>query len=298
MHLTDLPRTLLRRLAGERQYQLARIPVVRPIYNALRRWQHYYRYGVQSTFMFHNVELEVNSMCNRTCRHCPNSSAKRPLGYMRESLFKKIIDELAEMDFDGTVSYHFYGEPLLDRRLPDFVEYTSRTVPHSKPGIYSNGDFLTLEIFRQYLRRGLAWFCVTQHDNLMPPNLAQIMEEATQEERQHIHIRFVNSFTLCNRSGLIDILGVPTQPLEVPCDWPLGTVVVTMEGNVVPCCNDYFESEVVGNLKTQSLRAIWCGERFQRFHRALSRGDRTVSNLCAKCDSTPDGNALHRIVPL
>src|SRR5438045_3190781 len=140
MHLTDLLRTVLKHLAGDRQHQLARVPGVQSIYNSLRRRQHHYRYGVKSTFMFHNVELEVNSMCNRTCWYCPNSSAKRPLGYMDEPLFRKIIDELGEMDFDGTVSYHFYGEPLLDSRLPGLIEYTSRRVPHCRPGIYSNGD--------------------------------------------------------------------------------------------------------------------------------------------------------------
>jgi radical SAM protein with 4Fe4S-binding SPASM domain len=297
MHLTDLPRTVLKHLAGDRQYQLARVPMVRPIYNSLRRWQHYWRYGVNSTFMFHNVELEVNSMCNRTCWYCPNSLAKRPLGYMEESLFRKIIDELREMDFDGTVSYHFYGEPLLDSRLPKLVEYTSRTVPHCRPGIYSNGDFLTLEIFRQYIRCGLAWFCITQHDNHMPPNLLRIMEKATDEERRYIDVRFVDSIRLCNRSGLIKILGAPEKPLRVPCDWPLGSIVVTMDGNVVPCCNDYFETEVVGNVRTDSLRQVWCGESFERFRRALSRGDRTGSKLCSKCDSIPDDKAVTRIVP-
>src|SRR5260370_21108200 len=102
--------------------------------------------------MFRNVELEINSMCNRKCCYCPNVSAQRPVGYMKESLFRKIIADLTEMDFDGNVSYHFYGEPLLDKRLPRLLEYTARNVPKCSPVIYSNVDFLTLAFLLQHIQ--------------------------------------------------------------------------------------------------------------------------------------------------
>src|SRR5262249_31418766 len=91
---SDLRRTLLNHLAGDLYYQLAGTNGIRQAYNALRRWHHYLRYGVKSTSMFYNVELEVNSMCNRRCSYCPNVSSTRPPGHMEESLFIKIIDEL------------------------------------------------------------------------------------------------------------------------------------------------------------------------------------------------------------
>src|SRR5438477_594766 len=100
------------------------------VHNQLRLWKHQRRYGIKSAFMFHAVELEVNSMCNRKCGYCPNVSAKRPLGYMDDEIFKKLIGELGTMDFDGRISYHFYGEPLLDKRLPGFIEYTKQHVPN------------------------------------------------------------------------------------------------------------------------------------------------------------------------
>src|SRR5262245_22586687 len=121
---------------------------VRRVHNALRRRNHRRRYGVDSAFMFKAVELELNSMCNRKCTYCPNVSSKRPVGFMSEELFKKIIHELEEIEFDGRISYHFYGEPLLDKRLPEFVQYTKDKVPNSYAEIYSNGDFLDLEVFR------------------------------------------------------------------------------------------------------------------------------------------------------
>lgn len=177
------------------------------------------------------------------------------------------------------------------------MEYTARRVAKCRPGIYSNGDFLTLEIFRQYLKCGLQWFLVTQHDNCVPPNLKQLVENITEEEKKHLVIRFAQHIVMNNCSGLINSFGVPAEPLRIACDWPLGYMTVTMDGNALLCCNDYFETEVMGNVKTQSLREIWCGKRYENFRYALSRGDRTTSRLCANCDCVPDKSTLSRIVP-
>jgi len=187
-------------------------------------------------------------------------------------------------------------EPLLDNRLPKFVEYTARRLPKCRPVIHSNGDFLTLETFRQYIECGLYIFRITQHDSRMPTNLQQILDEASETERKHIDIQFSNAMYLVNRSGLIPTFKLPAKPLEVACDWPLTTLVITMGGDVVPCCNDYFCTEVVGNVKTSSVRDVWCGEHFECFRTALSKGDRTASKLCVTCDYVPNPSDLRRIV--
>src|ERR1044071_277954 len=164
--LASYSRTLRER-AIERYYDWARTtPVGRRVHHTLRVWRHERRYRIKTEFMFQSVELEVNSMCNRKCSYCPNVTDKRPPGYMKDDLFRKIIDELGEMDFTGRISYHFYGEPLLDKRLPGFVKYTRDKAPHSSSEIYSNGDFLTLDVFRKYVDAGLDNFLITQHDNI------------------------------------------------------------------------------------------------------------------------------------
>lgn len=278
-------------------YNVAKRPPFARIHNALRRRSHRRRYGVDSAFMFHAVELEVNSMCNRKCGYCPNSFARRPAGYMDEALFRKIVDELGAMDYDGRISYHFYGEPLIDKRLPDFVEYTKRRVPKSYTEIYSNGDLLTLPIYREYLRRGLDNMLITQHDSLITPNLQEILDSVTEEEQSHLVIRLAKDRELINRSGLIRDLQVVGEPLRVPCTWPLSILVITMRGDVVLCCNDYFETEVIGSVETHSLRTVWTNPKFVAFREALARGDRTVSRLCHECDFIPPESQLLRIIP-
>src|SRR5262249_41669868 len=148
-------------------------------------------------------------------------------------------------------------------RLPEFVAYSRRKLPHAELEIYSNGDFLTLELFRKYLANGLDNFLITQHDNEIPENLQRILDKATTEEKKHIVIRFAKDRNLINRSGLIQSLTKPKQSLKAACDWALSDMVVTLTGNVVLCCNDYFESEVVGNVSEKSMREVWAAPKFE-----------------------------------
>ena len=94
----------MKAVAADGYYRLARTTALGRLHNQVRRRRHRARYGVDSAFMFKAVELEINSLCNRTCSYCPNATSKRPKGNMSRDLFEKIIGELASMDFDGRVS--------------------------------------------------------------------------------------------------------------------------------------------------------------------------------------------------
>jgi 2-deoxy-scyllo-inosamine dehydrogenase (SAM-dependent) len=233
------------------------------------------------------IEIETYAVCNRRCSYCPNASSRRPADRMEEWLFKKIIAELAEFHCRGCLSYHFYGEPLLDRRLPHWVKHAKTILPDCKNLIYSNGDFLTVEIFRAYLASGLDAFLVTQHDNRLSPQLRDLLTRLSWDELKHIRIRYAKNMPLWNRAGSVAGAGVVDTPLTVPCDWSLSGFIITAKGNVLPCCNDYFEREVFGNCQVDSLVDIWRSERFRKFRTELAAGNRMLSPLCAQCNYVP-----------
>ncbi len=58
------------------------------------------------------------------------------------------------------------------------------------------------------------------------------------------------------------------------CRRPWTLVYVTVHGNVLPCCiapwiADPYEGIILGNLFQEPLEAIWSGERYQEFRRAI-----------------------------
>ena len=61
-----------------------------------------------------NVEFEPHAFCNRVCRFCPNSymdrrSNKRVLA---PHVHSKVLAELEEIAYAGTVTYARYSEPM------------------------------------------------------------------------------------------------------------------------------------------------------------------------------------------
>ena len=83
------------------------------------------------TGFFSDVNIETYGYCNRQCSFCFNNDKypKREIGVMEEEIFRRIIDELGNLDFSGRVGLHHYGEPLLDDRLPQFIEYVRKKCP-------------------------------------------------------------------------------------------------------------------------------------------------------------------------
>lgn len=57
---------------------------------------------------------------------------------------------------------------------------------------------------------------------------------------------------------------------------------VCWNGNVVPCCYDYDEKYILGNVKDQSLAAIWNGEPMRRLRNEFLENNVT-NNLCKNC---------------
>jgi radical SAM protein with 4Fe4S-binding SPASM domain len=61
-------------------------------------------------------------------------------------------------------------------------------------------------------------------------------------------------------------------------------MIVTLDGNLLPCCNDYFEKEVMGNVTDKSLTEIWNSPKFRQFRRDLMSGRRAEYSLCRECN--------------
>ena len=68
------------------------------------------------------VQIESTNICNAKCVFCPRDEMHRRQGVMSFDLFKKIVDECAELGITH-VRVHNYGEPFIDRRLVEKVRY-------------------------------------------------------------------------------------------------------------------------------------------------------------------------------
>ncbi|MDP2307834.1 MAG: radical SAM protein [Pseudomonadota bacterium] len=231
---------------------------------------------------FHRVEIETNSRCNRGCHYCPVAVDPRDAHEMSEALFCSILDQLAAMGFRGRLSPHFFGEPLVDPRLPKLMAEARRRLPGARIVIYTNGDALTPNKARALLDAGVSLFVVTFEGG---------ESEAFQKTRAALpwwtmRRRFlVRHFTddvksPYNRGGSV-LFGESELHME-SCHAPSSTLVVDAWGKLKLCPNDYYGREDWGDLNETPLGELWDLPRFRRTRRQLLRGE-FRKDICRTC---------------
>lgn len=96
-----------------------------------------------------NFQIETVSFCDLTCKECPNWQMKRQRQFMDMDVWNTILHRyvlpykhLGNPDCPPTVIPHKDGEPLLNKKLPEFLHSVSQADASLKIDIYSHGLLL------------------------------------------------------------------------------------------------------------------------------------------------------------
>lgn len=246
------------------------------IYKPFVRVQNFVKHG--DPYFFRSVAIEISTSCNRTCYYCPNSLEGTSTDFMSEETFKKIIDQLKTIEFSGIINYHFYNEPLLDKRLPSFIRYVKKHLPHCVNRIVSNGDFLSVDLADDLIHAGVVDFAITIHD-IDDQKLLSKLQPVIKKYPGYVRVGSLHGKPLYNRGGAIE---VQTLDKKDKCTDPLELLQFDYKGNVLLCCNDYYREHSFGNITHEKLYKIWRGEEFSKLRRELRVG---IANLeiCRVC---------------
>lgn len=232
------------------------------------------------------VEIEINHHCNLACTYCPNSNTKRnSSGLMSFKEFEIIINQLCDINYKGRICYHFYNEPLLHPELDKFVKYSKEQLPESFSEIFTNGTYLTRERFFELRTAGVDKFTVTKHSGLKTIAFDSVFDSLSEIERSHVKYLNYQGLVYSNRGGLVDFGKKIDSPLHRPCLIPTSTVVITVNGNVLTCYEDYHEKNIVGNIFSEHIREIWKKPDYVQFREDLKKGMRSKYEVCKTCNN-------------
>jgi len=241
------------------------------------------RYGTWD--FFNAVGIETTTYCNLRCKWCPNSKYPRGLlenkKLMETKLFKKIIDELGRIRFNGWLYLHMYGEPLTDKRMPELIAYARKKLPRARICMSSNGILLTLELYNKLLTSGLDYLVVNQYTSNILPNMKKLFEYLKVHKIKNIiNYRIFNeNLNLCNVGGEVEVKKLVDRPI---CNYPNYVVNINYKGDLIICCNDYHGNIIFGNLKKESIVDIWNKPEYKKVRDELRRGEYNLP-LCKKC---------------
>lgn len=251
------------------------------------------RYG-----LFSDVEIETINRCNNTCSFCPANALvdKRPFARMDESLFRRIVDELAGLRYSALLGMHSNNEPYMDKHIIARIAYARQKCPNAYIYMYTNGMLLNTKKLLQSIDAGLSSIVVNNYndDLVLNDNIKAIVEDLEKREceqylpRIHVCIR-KKTEVLANRGGIAPNKTVAEHKKymtcrDIACINPFRQFVIRPTGEVSLCCQDVFGQITLGDVRKQNLKDIWDGPKFREIRSELLKNGRKNLRLCCVCD--------------
>lgn len=261
------------------------------------------------------VQIESTNICNAKCVFCPRDDMHRRQGVMDMALYRKIIDECRELGIEH-VRMHNYGEPFIDRQLVEKVRYAKqRGIP--QVGMISNGSLINDDVARGMIEAGLDAINISvdasgkevfestriglKYDKVIanierllsiraelgrthPKMILSFVRQSNSEDEQ----RFIEHWTArvdkVHVTDLHNWAGTLNREADVnfPCYRPWLTFTALWDGRVSLCCADFDGREILGDLRTSTIKDIWNAEPYLRARRLhLESGG---PDICRACD--------------
>lgn len=240
-----------------------------------------------------NVIVEVCAMCNLKCDFCPAPRLKRSRGVMSESVFKRIVDNIAEVDKNTTVWPAQMGEPLLlggylfkliryakEKGLRVVLNTNGMLIDENLKSLVSCGldeiiigiDGATEETYAK-VRVGGNFDRVVRNVNLLLNERRNSLRVAVQfvetEDNEHEERTFKDYWLQKGASvkfrrkidwgPVIRSKPMNSDVKRLACPWLLRALVVHWDGNVVQCGGDHEGRHAVGNVSEVTLYDLWNG---------------------------------------
>lgn len=241
--------------------------------------------SIESKDYFSTIEIEINHACNMSCSYCPNSVTERmEKGHMSRPLFELIITQLQEIGFKGVMSFSFYNEPTLSSCLNEFIEIACAQLQGVFIKLYSNGSLLTIDRFQSLKKSGVGQFVITKHENVENFIFQNAFDQLSHDEKKSVVLQSYKDLNLTNRGGVLKHITSERDLNFLPCHIPNKMLTITLEGNVIPCFEDFHQVNSMGNVKEQTIKQIWNSKKYIDFRNQLKMGMRHKNKVCKNCN--------------
>lgn len=251
----------------------------------------------------HTIEIELTNFCNMSCVHCHRSKMDRKIGYMEMSVFTKLIDEIATYPI-AFLRIVGQGESALHPRFGEMMQYAAGK--SIKIELATNGAVFDLYPFDEILHWDIdiLGVSVDGHDKL---SYQEIRKEGNFDRLSANIRNFYAFKNNANRHypmvcvrNVIFPGNTPKQITGFKDKWQVSTDQVTFntlqtfkncstpqsigynrcreiffdahircDGSVLLCQHQflYGKNEIIGNIKTDSLKKIWASKRLKVMRR-------------------------------
>jgi radical SAM protein with 4Fe4S-binding SPASM domain len=281
--------------------------------------------------------IETTNACNMRCEMCPRTTMMtRPIETMTSDLFEKIIHQLRPWNDQEWKSWedfvqlkygiskndvsenhfflyiipkvivlHGYGDPLLDKNIPDYVASMTRQGVHSyfscnPANINMERTIRTFENGLDYIKYSIESVDDLRHKEVrgqksnFTESYKNILELLDLKAQKNFKTTIVITMINLNKSwqqeefeklkdafkGMDAYVYLKSQDQmwyednrqqtasihwTEFCQFPWSSMTIKSNGESVECVEDFNNEIILGDAKTQALSEIWNGEKYKKF---------------------------------
>lgn len=265
------------------------------------------------------VRYEPTNLCNAHCIMCPREKMDRQTGIMDQEKYEASIDEVVELGATR-VTLTGFGEPMLDRKLEEKVDYAKRK--GLKVHIITNGSVLTMQRSVGLLLAGLDEIRISFYGTRQESYESVMRQLDFRRASDNLeNLIFARNTGAHKTKIMLSFLVMPENEKDVEmfkCRWESkvdsieiwkphnwsdgreyrirmgekntcgrpenGPLQIQWNGDVIPCCYDYNNSMVLGNAFEQSVVDILKGEKYEALREAHRKKEFERFPFCNNCD--------------
>lgn len=265
------------------------------------------------------IHLELTFGCDNRCPMCFKQVLHKEKGnynYMNTNTAYNIATKLEKAGFDGVrIECALRGEPTLNPNFLKIIQILRSKLKKSQITVFTNGNHLNKDLIKKYFLAGgniLLVDCYTNnlqerlqkykefnpinyyenssfnpfHKN--PPNTKKIVLMDSIITQNKIK----RTRQLHNQGGNVDFnitssLGIKPipEPYNKKCVRPFRELAINYKGNIILCCKDANEDQVMGNInRIQDIGTLWRENKKLKIIRLLLYNKNRNFKPCDKCD--------------
>ncbi len=307
--------------------------------------------------------IETTNACNMRCEMCPRTTMMtRPIETMPADVFAKVISQLRPWSLEEwetwqtfvedkylidrndmsenhfflhviprVIVLHGYGDPLLDKNIPDYVDLMT------KQGLMSyfscNPANINMERTIETFQNGLNYvkYSIESVDDLRHKEVRGLQSNFTDSYRKIVQLLDLKAQRNLKTTIVITMINLnkswqqeeferlkdafkgmdvyvyiksqdqqwyednknQTQSIHWLefCQFPWSSMTIKSNGESVECVEDFNNEIILGNSQTETLYDIWNGEKYKKFR--LDHFNLSPGIKCTEqCDMQLIGNFL------
>lgn len=262
-----------------------------------------------------HVDIEPTMQCNMKCPMCFQQHMRIPKEcFLDFDLYKKIIDECAENNLYSIRLCH-RGEPLLHPRIVEMIRYAK------KRGVkevftLTNGLLLNEKLILDLFEAGLDWLqlsidgAYSTYEKIRYPakfeeicTKVKLLHKIRKEQKRLRPIIWIQSLWSAVKDNPQEFIKLFTPFVDkiafhVDFDYEhrfekdphficyrLWHRMMIMADGIVPMCNsDFLKDEIIGDMRKQTIKEIWNGEKLMRIRKLNLERRRMELAPCSLCN--------------